>query len=553
MKFTDKGSVRVKVTGTETQGHYGLRFEVIDTGIGISQEQQDKLFSKFTQADSSISRKYGGTGLGLAICKKLVDLMGGSIGVTSEPGSGATFWFEITLEPSQSTANSTNLAPDALAGRHFLVVDDNEDTIKVLSGQINAWGGKVHPVNGAMKALQSLANFKAGGTKYAAVLINRWLANVDGEELARRIKSHPKLSDIPIVLMSLKNNRSPAEELKRSGIVALLAKPLTRSGIARAVQTALGMVDDETVCQGTTEVQQAPVKGRILVAEDNHVNQKLVLALLQRVGHRVDVVANGLEAIESVRSLPYDLVLMDMQMPEMDGLQATREIRSLPAHKRDIPIIALTANAMDGHAQQCSDAGMDGYLTKPIDADKLYAVLNGYLKSCKPVEETDAGNTTELVAPSVQVSSGDSDLETRSETEIQWPDWALNASDPHNWIDKDQPLIDDVALDNLVKLVGSENLGELLAEFKKEAFTHRDEILAAHQSRDWPVMQRAAHSLKGISANLGAVQLTDCAQQMMEYLKADDTAQAEPLAAKVEALVLWSITGLMGRYPTVFY
>ena len=557
VKFTDKGLVRVKVTGAAVQGRYGLRFEVIDTGIGISQEQQDKLFGKFTQADSSISRKYGGTGLGLAICKKLVELMGGSIGVISEPGVGATFWFEITLEPAQSTGSSTNLTPDTLAGRHFLVVDDNEDTTKVLSGQMSAWGGRVHSVNGAMKALQSLANFQAGGTQYAAVLINRWLANVDGEELAHRIKSHPKLNDIPIVLMSLQSNRLSAEELKRAGVAALLVKPLTRRGIARALQTALGMVEDGAAYQGTAAVQEAPVKGRILVAEDNHVNQKLALALLQRVGHRVDVVANGREAVESVRSLPYDLVLMDMQMPEMDGLQATREIRSLPTHKRDIAIIAVTANAMDGHAQQCLDAGMDDYLTKPINAAKLYAMLNNYLKSCKKVEETEEEDGTEVVPPSVQVSSGSSDMDKPPqpgfEGKIEWPDWALESPHPHHWIDKEQPLIDDVTLDNLVKLVGSENVRELLAEFQKEAFTHRDEILAAHRNRDWSAMQRAAHSLKGISANLGAVQLTDCAQEMMEHLKAGDTVQAADLVAKVEALVAWSVTGLMGRYPTVFY
>ena len=548
VKFTDKGLVRIKVTGAAAERRYGLRFEVIDTGIGISQTQQDKLFSKFTQADSSISRKYGGTGLGLAICKKLVELMGGTIGVISKPGSGATFWFDITLPPAQITASSVNPAPDFLAGRHFLVVDDDKETPKVLSRQISAWGGRVSRVNGAIKALQDLANFESGGQKYAAVLVNRWLAGVDGEELARRIKSHPELGDIPIVLMALQSNRLSAEELKRGGFAALLAKPLTRRGIARAMQTALGMAEDEAAPRGAVKLRQAPVRGRILVAEDNHVNQKLVLALLQRVGHRADVVANGREAVESVRSLPYDLVLMDMQMPEMDGLQATREIRSLPAHKHGIPIIALTANAMDGHAEQCLQAGMDDYLTKPIDADKLYTVLNGYLMSRKPGAEADGRHVPGAVSPSIPIPAH-ADIAT----EIQWPDRASESDNPDHWIDRDRPLIDDVTLDNLVKLVGSENIRELLTEFRKEAFTHRDEILAAHRNRNWPVMQRAAHSLKGISANLGAVQLTDCAQAMMEHLKAGETRQAAHLVAKAEALVAWSVTGLMGRYPTVFY
>ncbi|MBV9999494.1 MAG: response regulator [Verrucomicrobia bacterium] len=387
-KFTDRGQVVVHVSlESEIQTHAVLRFSVQDTGIGISPEAQTRLFQAFSQADVSTTRKYGGTGLGLMISKQLVAMMHGQIGLRSEPGEGSTFWFTAQFEKPQYSRPGL---PAALTRRgrfelRVLVVDDDAAVRSILQHQITDWGMQAESAKGWDEALKLLRKAAGAGKPFNVALLDVQMPKVDGLTLARLIRSDPAIGSTRLVGLTSLVHAPKAEMLKEAGIDAQLNKPVKQSLLFDCLADVTGRTSSGPVLPAGNQIAK-PQKGRILVAEDNVINQKVILALIRKTGYTADAVADGGEVLEILKRVPYDLILMDGQMPNRDGYETTAAIRAL---ERDAPercpwhqpirIIALTASAMSGDREKCLAAGMDDYLTKPVRELELRAVLERWL------------------------------------------------------------------------------------------------------------------------------------------------------------------------------
>jgi PAS domain S-box-containing protein len=391
IKFTERGEVVVRVFNERTDPtHTTLRFNVVDTGIGIAPEVQQRLFQAFTQADSSTTRKYGGTGLGLAISRQIVHLMNGQIGVESQPGKGSNFWFTATfanqtgaLRPPREEYNRD------LFDLRVLVVDDNATNRQILRHQIFAWKMQKGSAASGHEALKILRAAAAEGKPYDVALLDMQMPEMDGLTLAQAIKADPAIAATRlIILTSLGRVMTPAE-LKAAGIDAYLVKPVKQSRLFDCLVDVVGQARAEHVFTKPatplpgSSLPDAPAKVRILLAEDNAVNQKVALSQLKKLGYHADAVANGIEAVQALDEVPYDLILMDCQMPEMDGYEATRAVRRREQEaiaagrpRPRIHIIAMTANAMQGDREKCLACGMDDYISKPVRESELRAALD---------------------------------------------------------------------------------------------------------------------------------------------------------------------------------
>ncbi len=382
VKFTERGEVGVHVSCTlESDTHATLRVGVRDTGIGIPPERQAAVFDSFTQADGSTTRRFGGTGLGLTITRQLVGLMGGRVWLESEPGRGSTFWFEIPFEKSRQAARGRRTLPFQLWGRRVLAVDDNATNRAIVENQLRAWGLRVESVSSGAEALAQLRQ-EPRTEPFALALLDMQMPDMDGLALARAIRAEHGLENLPMVLLTSMSVREQAHELEGAGFAAWLTKPARASHLYNALVTALELPEaadpgDGRPAPGAAEDDLPALPPlRVLVAEDNAVNQKVALRVLAKLGARADAVGNGLEAVEAFSRVPYDVVLMDVQMPEMDGFEATAAIRRREAGTgRHTPVIAMTAHAMEGDRDRCLAAGMDDYLTKPIRPQALAVTL----------------------------------------------------------------------------------------------------------------------------------------------------------------------------------
>ncbi len=378
IKFTERGEVSLRVTVLEHDDQdVTLRFAVRDTGIGIAPDKLALLFQPFSQVDASTTRRFGGSGLGLSIAQRLATLMGGAVGVESHEGRGSTFWFTARLgrRPGVVAAPSPRLAPD-LKGLRILVVDDNETNHEVLKIMLDSWECRHdHAYNGA-SALDRLRAAALQNDPYRVALLDMMMPGMDGEELGSRVASDPVLSATQLVMLTSIGLRGDLRRLDPEPFAAYLTKPVRQSQLYDCLRAVVGRVTSAeprvaVFSPATPDTLNARL--RILVAEDNRVNQKVAMRMLEHMGHRVDVVANGLEALAALRAMPYDMVLMDVQMPEMDGFEATRRIRDPETGISNprIPIIAMTAHAMKGDRERCLDAGMDGYVSKPVEPAAL--------------------------------------------------------------------------------------------------------------------------------------------------------------------------------------
>ncbi len=383
IKFTERGEVVLRITPAEPPAAADfMRIEVQDSGIGIAPEHQANLFQRFSQADSSTTRRYGGTGLGLAICRRLVELMGGEIGVVSTPGEGAIFWFTIPLVAAAPLPPPPAIAD--LAGRRVLVVDDTATNRKVFRHNLEVCG--IHPseADSGAAALRELTRAQAAGQPYELVLLDHQMPELDGLGLARAIVDTPVLGRPALVLLTSQCDRPPAEQLHAHGIFACEFKPISEARLRDLVQRALASsgVSHTPRPSVAAPTPDATTAAHILVAEDNAVNQKVALRFLKGLGHSATLAVNGQEAFDLLREHPFDLVLMDMQMPVMDGLEATRAIREAEASGTltgHIPIVAMTANALTGDRETCLAAGMDDYVTKPLTPETVSTVLARHL------------------------------------------------------------------------------------------------------------------------------------------------------------------------------
>jgi two-component system sensor histidine kinase/response regulator len=394
IKFTSQGEVVLSVAPAGKRGNKTLlRFEVRDTGIGVPLEIQAALFQAFVQADSSTTRKFGGSGLGLAICKKLSELMGGQIGVESTGSGGSTFWFTVAFDPPISPAPVMSLAPSALENHHALIVDDNATNRKLLVHLSTAWGLPHRAVDGALNALEEMRAAVRAGRPFDLVILDHHMPDIDGLGLAKMILADPAIPRAMLVLLTSRGERLQKAHMDAHGLAACELKPLHPDKLRTTLARVMGRSGSPFPSKGSTNppiptAKPAPANSShhapILIAEDNPVNQKVTLLQLKKLGYAADIVQNGREALDALQSKPYSLILMDAQMPEMDGITATKIIRSSqakgqPGFPSGLRIIAMTANAMAGDREMCIDAGMDDYLAKPVKPDELLAILERYL------------------------------------------------------------------------------------------------------------------------------------------------------------------------------
>jgi len=388
VKFTERGEVSIRVSlEDEEVGQATIRFAVIDTGIGIPPARIDLIFESFSQADSSTTRRFGGTGLGLTISKQLSEAMGGRIGVESEEGKGSTFWFTSVFEKQSAPSHEMVAVPEDIRGKRILIVDDNATNRYVLREQLKSWGCRYAEVPGGAEAMELLRHAADNKDPFDIAILDMQMPKMDGETLGQKIKEDSDLTTTILVLMTSMGRRGDAKRLEKLGFAAYLTKPIKQSQLYDCLATVTGSQKQPVKARPAAIITRHSIaddqrrRVRILLAEDNIVNQKVAIAMLRKFGYNADVVANGKEAVNALKTVPYDIVLMDCQMPQMDGYEATRQIRNpIPQGGTEtpnpkIPIIAMTAHAMQGAREECLEAGMDDYISKPVNPQKLLDVI----------------------------------------------------------------------------------------------------------------------------------------------------------------------------------
>lgn len=527
IKFTPSGSVTIQAgLELEHEGSAVIRFEVKDTGIGIPKDRLHALFSPFTQVDGSTTRKYGGTGLGLSISKQLVELMGGRIGVESEEGKGSTFWFTVAFEKQPEADQPSPEASPELHGMHILVADDHAANRRMVTALLRNWNCRCDEADDGKRALGMLRAAAADGDPYRAALIDLEMAERDADELGHWIKTPPRGCDTLLVMMTTLGGRTASGRLKAAGIDTYLAKPIRQGPLHEVLVLALegkGNADKATADRTAARHPGHQVqthRARILLAEDNTTNQQVVLAMLKQLGYRADAVANGKEALETLQTIPYDLVLMDCHMPEMDGYETTRQIRdplsNVPNHT--LPVIAITARAMNGDREQCLQAGMNDYLVKPVDPKVLAEMLDKWLPDEVESEEDEAGNSN--------LETGDQSGKGRAG---EPRGGTVSGTPPPASVQKDQEsfVFDKAVL--LRGLMGDEELAAtIVAGFLEDLPTQIEALKACLGSGNIRKAERQAHTVKGAAANLGAEALREVAGEME---KAGRTGDLQALSA----------------------
>jgi len=396
VKFTQVGHVLVTLhCESQDGGKAQIRVSVEDTGPGIPADKMDRLFGKFSQVDGSTTRKSGGTGLGLAISKQLVNMMGGEVGVTSQSGKGSTFWFTLPLQlDAQPQAEPVPVAD--LRGLHVLIVDDNEVNRRVLREQISSWEMRSDSYEGALQALEALREARAAGDPHQVALLDYQMPEMDGATLAAAIKADPLLSETVLIMLSSVGRWSEVRHMQGASIDACLVKPVRQSQLLDTLAATWAKKLQNEHGTTTSAVREIPrpasklagrftgMPVRVLVAEDNPVNQKVAVRMLERVGLRPDVAGDGREAVAMCALLPYDLIFMDCQMPEMDGYTAAAEIRKRQKPDGRVAIIAMTAEAMEGSRERCLAAGMDDYIAKPVRLEEMTEALKKWVPEGSP-------------------------------------------------------------------------------------------------------------------------------------------------------------------------
>jgi signal transduction histidine kinase/CheY-like chemotaxis protein len=511
VKFTERGGVSVEVTvGPQSSEELPrLRFEVADTGIGISEEVRCSLFQKFNQADSSITRRFGGTGLGLAICKQLVELMGGEIGVDSTLGSGSRFWFEVPLRPATNPTVDRQALPDKLTRLHVLIVDDVEMNRRILSRQLSGFGIEAVSVGDGFAAMAELERAFHLGNPFDLVIVDQMMPGLSGEALVRRVRATPGLAETKLVIASSAGRHGLSADTPET-VDAVLTKPVREQSLLDAFAQLFGFVRPAP-CGVAAAVPPIPrVVGRplqILLAEDNKINQQLVTMMLRKANHFVDVADNGELAVEAVRASDYDVVLMDVQMPLLDGVQATQRIRALPPPKNMVPVIALTAHAMAGAKEEYLAAGMDDYLSKPLDDVALFSKLN----------EIAAGLIGRTAASAGEASAEAPKLTTNPISIERLP----------------SATVDPARLEMIAEVMAGEALGEFLEMFLVGTADRITQIRDLVDRDDLDSVGREAHTLLGTAGNFGALRLSKLAVELRTACETGDHTLARRTAGEL--------------------
>lgn len=488
IKFTQQGEVAVRVSlDHEDEERVRLRFTVTDTGIGIPKNRQEVLFDAFTQADASTTRKYGGSGLGLAISKQLVELMGGEIGVISEEGKGSTFWFTAVIEKQPGKKEPREIIKN-IKGKHILIADANTTNRKFIKVILDSWGSRCREAADRESLLSELRSAAETGDPFKAAVIDMQLPGGDMNALIKDIKQTPSFSETLLVIMTPIDRYGGLETLKKSGITTHLTKPIKQSNLYDCLASVFDREQLRTAMESKKISTKKPLTGndtkkaRILLTEDNVINQKVAMGILKKFGYTADIVNDGLEAVKALESKSYDLVLMDCQMPKMDGYEASRFIRKQIS--KDIPIIAMTAHAMKGDREKCLAAGMSDYVSKPVNPKKLAEAIERWL--------AEPGTRQEMI-------------ETAPEPVVE------------GVFDKDS-LLDRVN--------GDENSArELLEEFFNDMPQLLDSIKEAIDRANTSQVRVYAHTLKGITGNVSALSLQKAAARIEFAARIGDQAR----------------------------
>jgi two-component system sensor histidine kinase/response regulator len=525
IKFTDSGQVTLRAVLEEEDPHRAMiRFSVSDTGIGISKEGVGRLFKSFSQVDGSTSRNYGGTGLGLAISKQLTELMEGSIGVDSKEGQGSTFWFTVGLE-KQPDDGETLMIPEDIRKKRILFVDDNAINRQVYREQIKSWGCRYGEASSGAQAIDELRCALEIGDPFDIAIIDMQMPEMNGEELGRRIKQDPDLVDTILIMVSSMGTRGDVARLKKIGFGAYLTKPIKQSQLYDCLAATAKIWKEKKHPQDATIVTRHSLADnekqgiRILLAEDDATNQKVALHILKKFGYRADAAENGQEVLQALEKVPYDIILMDIQMPVMDGYTATRRIREfelkaqrtklnkndtedlsdskiqLSEQSRRIPIIAMTAHAMKGDREKCIAAGMDDYTTKPINPEELLEKIEKWTRVEKNVSSPEAKVEKEFVQPKTQEEICPLDFEKALERAMG---------------DKDF-------------------LRMLLGGFIQELPDQIESLKVAVAGTDMVALTEQAHKLKGSAANLSAYGVSSAARSLEEIGRSQNIDNADQI------------------------
>ncbi len=534
IKFTNQGEVSIQILKEEeTSNDVILRFHVWDSGIGIPDEVQNKLFSSFSQADSSTTRKYGGSGLGLAICKQLVELMGGEIGLASQPEAWSLFWFSLCLQKSPPGNKHEWIPRTDLQGLRMCCIDDNPINLFLLESYAKSWGMETFTTTNPELGISALRQAASAGQPFDLAIIDREMPPNDGMTIGRSIQQEPLLTQTKLVLLATIGERGEATIAHQAGFAAYLTKPIRKMALYNGLATVMGycytnQVDHvrPLVTRHTVKELQRRCRGKILIVDDHTINQELIVLLLERLGFSSDVANGGREAVSAFGSREYVLILMDCQMPEMDGYEATKHIRQLETHRHQaigivetedhisgqetppdpiphrVPIIALTANVMPGDREKCLAAGMDDYLSKPIRSEELTFILQRWIPG------QGESQSEENLSESTPVEAAD----LRAKRSPLVPDPFLPF--PEEAIKETSSPIKSEILQEWQDMGGPDLLNRMLGQFISDASLCLQSIHSALQNHDLIALKEASHGLKGISANVGAIHLRDLASQL---------------------------------------
>ncbi len=523
VKFTEAGSIVVRVTQSiSADRRHWVQCVVQDTGVGINANNLSRIFDSFAQEDGSTTRRFGGTGLGLAISKQLVELMGGKIGVESKLGKGSSFYIKVPLE-IDSTAD-TSLRTDGLSGIRVLVADDSELNREILREQLLGWGMDVADVESGAAALEKLAAANAAGKSFELLLLDYHMPDLDGVAVARAIRDDPAMAGLPVVLLSSVSASQSQDGLADLGIDAWLTKPVRQAQLYFCMLSTLGghpHISDSMIAKAPKfepSTGGAPLNLSVMLVEDNAVNQAVAMGMLDQMSCRVTLANNGQEAVELFKSQKFDLVLMDCQMPVMDGFTATGEIRCIETDSQlyPTPIIALTANALQGDRQRCLDAGMSDYLSKPFTLEDLRTAIESSVPN--HAARSAAHKATQEVAE-----------QDRSQSPSAPVAEAAAAADSSTAIDE-QAL---AQIRSLQQPGGDDLLSQIITLYLSSSADHETSILSAVKAGDSAALREAAHSFKSSSANLGANGLADICKRLEKCGREEDLTDAVSLVKQM--------------------
>ena len=513
VKFTTTGEIVVRITSLEkTHQATRLRFEVIDSGIGISPENQDKLFSAFTQADASTTRKFGGTGLGLSISKQLVELMDGEIGVESQLGSGSTFWFTAFFGKQSIKPPIRRSLPKVIREKRILIIDDNQTNRKILEAYFTQWRCKLSSSSSGPEALDILEYAVKENDPFDLIIVDMMMSEMDGETFAARMQADPNLPPCKLVMLTSMGKRGDSQRLSDLGFHAYLTKPIKPTLLFDCILSIFG---DQETSDSKKQILTKHSLGenfqrrkaerkrlKILVAEDNITNQLVAKSILSKLGYSIDMVANGQEVLDILETVRYDLILMDCLMPVMDGYDATRAIRKQEeSSDRHIPVIAMTANAMGGDREKCLAVGMDDYISKPVEPGSLAKMIDNYtLSNSAPIDEVERIG--------------------------QEPESIINELDPKLIFDAD---------DLLSRFDEDEDfLNTLIEGFLDDIPKQINQLKKYIESGDNEGAERQAHTIKGASATVCCEQLRQHALKMEQVCKAGELDQGQNMLPELE-------------------